>query len=232
MKKIICMCLAGALLMGLCSCSNSVSLTTAGTIEQTSRITPGQMFSEESESSDDVYEETNRITEPEEAKAFATSEIPVVFTDMSTDEIVDIIQSVRHISTGSTVEDYLNRFTVKPDPGLEGQPRTLTWEYSPEEYDCFRFIVLNVWERDGKLIVDDSCCVDMVMWFSDSMVASGVYVKLVKILTDEYGQPDDDIRDGTNWQTVFGRYSVQMLEADGVHQVRVLLSTVDVDLRG
>lgn len=235
MKKIICICLAGALMSGLCACNNAVSVTSESVTEQTT-MTEEQISQEETEEyteqSAEVSEETDMLIDYEQMKAYAGSEIPVIYTDRSSEEIVEIVQAMRHISTASPVEDYLKRFTVKPVTSVDGQTRMLRWTYEPEEFDCFRQVLMNVREKDGKLLVDANGTLDIVMWFSDPETASGVYIRLVKILTDEFGKPDDDIRNGTTRQTVFGPYSVQMLEADGVHQVRVLISTVSVDMRG
>ena len=235
MKKFICICLAGVVMSGLCACYNAVSATVATSTGQIF-ITEEQKVPEDTEAytdtSGEVSEETDVFIDYEQLKAYAGNEIHVIYTDKSAEEIVEAVQAIRHIESASPVEDYLNRFTVKPDTSVDGTTRMLRWTYEPEEFDCFRQVLMNVREKDGKLLVDANGTVDIIMWFSDPETASGVYIRLVKILTDEFGTPDDDIRNGASRQTVFGPYSVQMLEADGVYQVRVLISTVDVNVRG
>ena len=93
MKKIICICLAGALMSGLCACNNAVSVTSESITAQTT-MTAEQMSQEETESyteqSAEVSEETDIFIDYEQMKAYAGSEIPVIYTDRSAWEIVDM----------------------------------------------------------------------------------------------------------------------------------------------
>ena len=74
MKKIICICLAGALMSGLCACNNAVSVTSESVTEQTT-MTEEQISQEETEEyteqSAEVSEETDMLIDYEQMKAYA-----------------------------------------------------------------------------------------------------------------------------------------------------------------
>lgn len=200
MKKITSIVLAGAVMLSLSACSKSTDASESSvtaTSEQTTTEATTTTTTEETTTEETTTESSE---ESEEDLSFdelipSAGEIYIDFSNKYSNEITDNLLNVLRIRTGTPVEDFVNRFTVKPDYSYEDGVWTFDWGENKPEINTFETMEIIAGNEDNKIILDEDSSVSFMVYIKDKKRGHNVYDQMSEQMGKDL-ESDEFLKDG------------------------------------
>lgn len=181
MKKIISTVLAGAVMLSLSACSGSSKATDAGTSATTTRETTTKATTTTTtEETTTESSEEDVIDESEDDESFdsmipSDGEIYIDLSGKPSYEISENVYNVLRLRTNTTIESYVNRFSVRPEYTYEDGVWYFEWGDEKPETNTFGTLEIRAGNEDGKIVLDQDSSIYLTLSFDDMKLAQRVY---------------------------------------------------------